>query len=155
MTNAELKNFMTNLQSGLRAEIKAQADVTDKVVIVKLDELIEHVKETNGRVRKNEQDINDLQMQVAEGDNRCAFIQDEKEKKVIRNRWIIGTLLVVIGILSGMFYKTREKEPFPVELIYRKSDSTYIMPSLFFRKPGNQEFFEVHEVYVDIKGQDK
>lgn len=153
MTNTEFKNFLLNLQSGLRAEIKAQADVTDKVVIVKLNELIEHVKETNGRVRESEKNITDLQMQVAEGDNKCLFIQDEKNKKVIRNRWAIGTLLVIIGLLSGMFYKVKEKQEVPIELIYRKTDSTYAIPNMYFRRPGDQEFFEVNKVYVDIKDE--
>ena len=113
-------------------------------IVKKLDEAIERIKLQNSRIGKCEDNI--LERNVF-----CSDVQTEKERKIVRNRWLIGTLLVAVGLLSGLFYRAKEHQEVPVELIYRKSDSTFIMPNMYFRRYGDQEFLEVHKVYIDIK----
>lgn len=113
-------------------------------IVKKLDEAIKTIKEQNSRIGKCEDNI--LERNVF-----CSDVQIEKERKIVQNRWIIGTLLVSCGLLSGLFYKTKQHQEVPVELIYRKTDSTFIVPNMYFRRYGEKEFLEVHKVYVDIK----
>ena len=147
---ADYKAIIDKL-SEIKAELNANITIIDDVIKPRLDEIIQHQKTTNGRVTKTEGCINELQLIVEKGVLKCEFIQDAKARAVVRNRWIIGTLLVVIGLLSGMFYKTKQYQEVPVELIYRKTDSTFIVPNMYFRRYGEKEFLEVHKVYVDIK----
>ena len=50
MTNVELKEFLTAFDSKISAKLQAQETITDEVIRPRLDNLIKHVKETNGRV---------------------------------------------------------------------------------------------------------
>lgn len=124
-------------------ELKDLMDAQEGRLVKKIDEVIDKVEEQNHRIGKSEDAI------IIASEN-CRFIQNAKEKRTIRNRWIIGTLLVVIGLISGMAWKVKENTKVPVELIYQKTDSTYVMPNLYIRKKGNQKYFEVHKVYIDI-----
>ena len=123
---------------------------SEERLVKKIDEVITTVKIQNSRIGKCED-------KIIERNVFCQDIQIEKERKVIRNRWIIGTLLVIIGILTGLFYKVEkaEQQPVPVQLIYKDTDSTYIFPNLFFRVPGKQAFTPIHEFFVDIENNKK
>jgi len=114
----------------------------------KINEVHDTVKEQNNRINEVELDINARSI-------FCQSIQDEKGRAVIRNRWVIGTLLVILGLLSGLFYKVKEEKKVPVQLIYKDTDSTYIFPDLYFRKPGNQTFTPIHQIFVDINHDKK
>ena len=119
-------------------------------LVKKINEVHDTIKVQNSRIGKSETRLNEVELDINTRTIYCERVQDEKGRAVIRNRWIIGTLLVILGLLSGMFYKVKENNEVPVELIYQKTDSTYIMPSLYMRRQGGQEYFEVHKIYIDI-----
>jgi len=125
-------------------ELKDLMDAQEGRLVKKIDEVIDKVEEQNHRIGKSEDAI------IIASEN-CRFIQNAKEKRTIRNRWIIGTLLVVIGLISGMAWKVKENTKVPVELIYQKTDSTYVFPNLYFRSEGENKFKEIHQVFVDLK----
>lgn len=50
MNNTELKEFLDAFAMRVSAELQAQQVIIDKVVIPKIDEIIKHAKDTNGRV---------------------------------------------------------------------------------------------------------
>jgi len=71
MSNAELKEFMYALKMELKAEIMAQASITDLVVVPKINEIMKKQDKTNGTVVDHEKRIN-------ERDWVCAAIQTKK-----------------------------------------------------------------------------
>lgn len=117
-------------------------------IVKKLDEAIKTIKEQNSRIGKCEDNI--LERNVF-----CSDVQIEKERKIVQNRWIIGTLLVSCGLLSGLFYKTKQHQEVPIELIYNKTDSTYAIPNMYFRRYGDNKYMEVNKFYIDIKEDKK
>ena len=124
-------------------------NLQEERLVKKLDEIIAHQEKTNGRVGKAEDDI-------IEYVGRCNYIQDGKSKAIVRNRFIIGTLITIIGILIGVHYKSQQKpDKIPIEFIFQQTDTTYVIPKMYMRSHGQQEYREVHELYVDIKGDKK
>ena len=68
MTNAELKEYLEINMRAFRAELKANQDIQDynhHMAMQKMDEMICHQLETNGRVTKNEMKTTRLQNDVA------------------------------------------------------------------------------------------
>ena len=151
MTNIELKEFMYSLKSEIKAEIKTQTTIIDEVISPKMKEMAELQKEANGRVGKLEDRINAVEdTQLVQG-NTCKFIQDGKARASSRNKWIITTLVALLALLAGTFYKDRQASMVPLELIYKQTDSTFVIPRMYLRKEGNQGYSEVHELYIDIE----
>ncbi len=140
-------------------------NLQEERLVKKIDEVISTVKEQNGRIGDTEDYIVKLEKAVNEGDLRCMYIQqgkakelERKEKKETRNKWVVRTLLVVMGLLSGYYYKTKEgiievaedAGKVSIELIYRKDDSTFVVPQVYLRNTGDQKYFEANEIYFEI-----
>jgi len=117
-------------------------------LVKKLDAIIARQDISNGRISKVEE-------RQSVQDNKCIFIQDGKARAIVRNRWIITTLLVIIGLLTGTFYKDKNDRMIPLEVIYKQTDSTYLIPRMYMRSKGEQSYREVHELYVDVENTQK
>lgn len=146
MTNKELEGYIDKMTDSFK-ELNA---TFSGMINQRLDEIIRQNEIRNGRIEKNEDKMEVLDVAIAERSATCMIIQQTKERNVNRNRWIIGTLLVIIGLVSGMFYTTQENNKVPIELIYQKTDSTYVIPNLYMRGQCDQKYFEVHKIYVDV-----
>lgn len=127
-------------------------------VKAEVKEVKDHVKSTNGKVAEHVKEINALKIAdeeikniIERGDNYCRYVQDSKQKNTRRNKYIITTLIAIIGVLGGMFYKVKENNKTPIELIYQKTDSTYVFPRLYLRSQESQGFTEIHKLYIDFE----
>ena len=95
MTNYELKEFLLSLKAELKAEIKAQNTMIDKVITPKIDELISRVKETNGRVT-------DLEKNEIKRNMFCSAIQEEKAKSSKRDKIKMITQIVISAFAAAL-----------------------------------------------------
>ena len=135
-------------------------NINEKLMEIKDDvrEVKDHVKETNGKVAEHVKEIHELKLvdneiksMIDKGDNYCHYVQDSKTKNARRNKWIITTLIALLALLAGTFYKDRKDGMVPLELIYQKTDSTYMMPRMYIRGANDESYLEVHELYLDLK----
>ena len=149
MTNEAIMKYIDNMIQ----DVKELNAVFAGHINRRLDEIIQQNKVRNGRLERCEEDMDNLRNIVCMGDEKCKFIQEEKNKKMIKNRYLITTIIAVTAFICTTalaIVKIRQQDKVPIELIYDKTDSTYIFPNLYFRSNGDQGFKEIHEVYVDI-----
>jgi hypothetical protein len=114
-------------------------------------EIRDTLKAQNGRIGKDENELIEIK-------TNCIGIQREKlnhqkeiDKKTSRNRYIITTLIAVVAILSAVLIKTEKDTKVPIQLIYDKTDSTFVFPHLYIKRGNEAPFTEVHKLFVDIK----
>jgi hypothetical protein len=114
-------------------------------------EIRDTLKAQNGRIGKDENELIEIK-------TNCIGIQREKlnhqkeiDKKTSRNRYIITTLIAVVAILSAVLIKTEKDTKVPIQLIYDKTDSTFVFPHLYIKRGNESPFTEVHKLFVDIK----
>lgn len=173
MDNGELKAYLetviakTNENNvNLFNSYKETTLMHVKTINFRLDELVDQGKIRNGRVEKNEDEIEETNKEIIKlkglidnGALHCKLIQEakdrneaKKDKKAIRNRWIIGTIIAVVSLSSGWLLKVNftKNRMIPVELIYEKTDSTMYVPRMYLRGNGDQRYWEVSNFYIDI-----
>ncbi len=135
-------------------------NINEKLMEIKDDvrEVKDHVKETNGKVAEHVKEIHELKLvdneiksMIDKGDNYCHYVQDSKTRNARRNKWIITTLIALLALLSGTLYKNRQDKMVSLELIYQKTDSTFVIPRMYLRQEGTNGYSEVHELYIDIE----
>ena len=97
----ELHIFKTEIN----AKLQANVDIFDRIISPKLDDIIVHQKETNGRMSKNEDKIVDLDKRVTEREVICGKVQEIKTDKKLRNRYIVTSIIAVAAILITLILK--------------------------------------------------
>ena len=101
--------------------------------------------------------IDVLEEQTNNGNLKCQFIQEskenhkkEREKTLLRNRWLVGTILVVSWLyMTWISYKPTKK--IPVELFFQKTDSTMHVPRMYLRDDKTGALREISIDYFDIQ----
>lgn len=101
----ELTTLLNEIKSGINARLDSQSEITDKIILPKLNSIENQAKKTNSRVSKLE-----ARMDVQE--KTCKMVQDGKNKednmkenqinaKKIHIRWAIGMLVTIaLGITA-------------------------------------------------------
>ena len=95
MSNAELKEFMYAFKMEIKAELKAQATMIDKVVVPKIDELNEHQKEANHKVAQHEKRLNEKEW-------FCSAVQLAKEKSSKREKVKYITQIIISAFAAAL-----------------------------------------------------
>jgi len=79
MTNIELKEFLTGLDQKLSAQLQTQTTIIDEVIRPKLDEFVEHVKQTDVRVAEIEK--REISQRAF-----CKSVQESKKRDETRDK---------------------------------------------------------------------
>lgn len=115
----------------------------------RLDAIIKQNEIRNHRIETIEQETEVIDKKLSNGTLFCKMIQKQKEDRIIRNRWIMGIIVVLLCAYIGWFTK-KSTEKIPIELFYQKTDSTFHVPRMYLRdKSGGLR--EVHVDYLNIK----
>ena len=83
------KAYLDEMKSGIHARQEAQADMLNRFIIPKLDEIVNHVKETNGRVTE-------LEKTSINREAICGAVQDGKTSY----KWYYLAGIVAASVLA-------------------------------------------------------
>lgn len=110
MTLNQLSEELHVFKTAVNAKLEADSEMLDKIIIPKLDAIIEKVDRTNGRVTKSENDINLIK-------SNCQGIQELKAKSTSTLRWYVVTAIMFLGLVIGII-KISPAKPEPIRVIY-------------------------------------
>jgi len=104
MAQISILDYLKEMEKGIHAQLQAQADMTDKVILPKLDSIESQAKLTNGRVNR-------LEVDLSEQVSTCKFVQNQKQadkdlrkERSINTRFVISLLVTIILGLIGYIY---------------------------------------------------
>ena len=161
MTNEAIMKYIDNMIQ----DVKELNAVFAGNINRRLDEIIKQNEVRNGRLGKCEGRITAIELELSSENGEEQGTEKERARNaalraltISKNRYLITTIIAVTAFVCTTaiaIVKIRQQDKVPIELIYDKTDSTYIFPNLYFRSNGDQGFKEIHEVYVDINKDEK